>query len=67
MGKEDYYFSLVDYIFFAGMLLISALTGLYFGCDIHIFRTKRVKSIKDYLHGNRQMQYFPVGMSLIAR
>lgn len=67
MDKQEYYFSVVDYICFAGMLLISALTGIYFGCSIKGIKTKPTKGIKDYLYGNRQMHYFPVAMSLIAR
>lgn len=56
------YFTAVDYALFAGMLVLSALVGLYFG-----FCSKRKQDNPlEYLLGNRSMKIFPVAMSLTA-
>lgn len=59
-SKEQYYFSTVDYVVFGGMLLLSALTGVYHGCH-----GKKKLTTRKYLMGSN-MQVFPVAMSLIA-
>lgn len=64
-----------DYVMFGGMLIASAVTGIYFG----YFKRKKVneedktenvafgsKSLTDYLLGSRELTVFPVAMSLIA-
>jgi hypothetical protein len=54
-------FGLADYLVFVSMLLVCALIGVYFG-----FCTGKV-SEAEYLMGGRNMQTFPVALSLIAR
>ncbi|KAF5287196.1 hypothetical protein FQA39_LY16015 [Lamprigera yunnana] len=55
------YFTWIDYLVFVGLLTISLLIGIYYGC----FGTKQ-NTIEEYLHGGRKLKYFPVGMSLVA-
>jgi Na+/proline symporter len=54
-------FGLADYFVFVSMLLVCAMIGVYYG-----FCAGKV-SEADYLMGGRNMQTFPVAMSLIAR
>jgi sodium-coupled monocarboxylate transporter 8/12 len=54
-------FGLADYLVFVSMLLVCAIIGVYYG-----FFAGKV-SEADYLVGGRNMQTFPVAMSLIAR
>lgn len=54
-------FGLADYLVFVSMLLICALIGVYYG-----FCVGKV-SETEYLMGGRNMQTFPVALSLIAR
>ncbi|KAJ4446951.1 hypothetical protein ANN_13653 [Periplaneta americana] len=54
-------FGFVDYIVFVFMLLICAVIGVYYG-----FCAGKVTAA-EYLMGGRNMQTFPVAMSLIAR
>lgn len=63
------YFGTIDYFVFIVMLIASSLVGLYFGCQDHRHRRKKVSSKSDsenYLMGGRNMQIFPVAMSLTA-
>lgn len=55
-------FSWYDYAFFALMLLLSTLIGIYFGCF-----GKKQSTANEYLLGGKSMNTFPVSMSLIAR
>lgn len=65
-------FGLVDYVVFAVMLLMCSLVGIYFGFQDHKKRqqrklkTRRGSGELDYLMGGRNMQTFPVAMSLVA-
>lgn len=58
---------IIDYGVFASMLILSAVTGLYFGCRGRVCGSKVKPTVKEYLTGNKNMKPFPVGMSLIAR
>jgi len=61
VGLDLQRFGLVDYIVFVFMLLVCALIGVYYG-----FCAGKV-SEAEYLMGGRNMQTFPVAVSLIAR
>ncbi|XP_007165878.1 sodium-coupled monocarboxylate transporter 1 [Balaenoptera acutorostrata] len=50
-----------DYVVFAGMLLISAVIGIYYA-----FAGRGQKTSKDFLMGGRRMTAVPVAMSLTA-
>ncbi|KAB7496454.1 Sodium-coupled monocarboxylate transporter 2 [Armadillidium nasatum] len=52
-------FSVVDNCVFAGMLIISAVIGLYISC-------KGSKSPEEFLMGNRSLKPLPVSLSLIT-
>lgn len=54
-------FTTLDYVLFCGMLGISALIGVYFGCYRH------QDTVDAYIFGGKKMQVFPIAMSLIAR
>lgn len=67
-AKDDrYHFDVVDYVVFGAMLLLSALTGLYFGCRSRYCKSVDAPTLRDYLIGNGNMKSFPVAMSLVAR
>lgn len=55
-------FNFIDYAVLILMLVLSATVGVYFGC----FGSK-VKSVAEYLTGNRKMKTVPIAISLIAR
>lgn len=60
--KLDYLtFGIYDYALFGGMLVVSALVGVYFGCY------KKQTTANDYLLGGRNMGVFPIAISLAAR
>lgn len=60
--SDDLLFSVVDYVIFASMLLLSTLIGVYFG-----FLSKvKQDNTKEYLLGGKTMNKFPVSASLIA-
>lgn len=50
-----------DYLVFMSMLLICLVIGMYYGFF------KKSTDAQDYLVGGRNMETFPVAMSLIAR
>lgn len=54
-------FGWTDYTLFGGLLGISVLIGIYFGCF-----GKKQDNTTEYLLGGKTMSCFPVGMSLIA-
>ncbi|XP_059477403.1 sodium-coupled monocarboxylate transporter 1-like [Neocloeon triangulifer] len=56
------YFSAVDYAVFGGMLLFSALIGIYFA----FFAKQKQNTTNEYLMGGKSMGIFPISMSLIA-
>lgn len=60
-GKE--HFDWLDYVVFAGMLVLSALIGVYFA----FFAKIKQNTTSQYLMGGKTMGIFPVSMSLIAR
>ncbi|KAF5300336.1 hypothetical protein FQA39_LY11193 [Lamprigera yunnana] len=64
MGK--YHFDVVDYVVFASMLLISAITGLYYGCRSRYCKSYAAPDLREYLTGSKSMKPFPVAMSLVA-
>lgn len=65
------YFGVADYGVFISMLIFSSLIGLYFGYQD--YKRKKAKrkhrrnsDTANYLVGGRNMQVFPVAMSLVA-
>ena len=56
-------FGWVDYLIFAGMLVISLGIGVYYGCS----GSKQRTTSEFFLGGRRKMGVFPVAMSLAAR
>ncbi|XP_076652072.1 sodium-coupled monocarboxylate transporter 1 [Halictus rubicundus] len=56
-----YFFSWVDYVVLAAMLLISCLIGTFYG-----FFSKKQETSKDFLLGGSSMGTFPMAMSLAA-
>lgn len=63
---DQFRFTIVDYAVFGAMLLLSALTGLYYGCR-STYCKNQGETLRDYLSGNGNMKPFPVAMSLVAR
>jgi solute carrier family 5 (sodium-coupled monocarboxylate transporter), member 8/12 len=55
-------FSVVNYAVFGGMLVLSALIGVYFG----FFAKKKQNTTVEYLLGGKSMNFFPIAASLIA-
>lgn len=58
----DERFDALDYAVFAGMLLLSALIGIYFA----FFAKKKQNTVQEYLLGGKEMGIFPISMSLVA-
>lgn len=56
------HFSLLDYVLFVAMLLLSSLVGVYYG---FLAKTKQ-NTVKEYLLGGKTMHIVPISMSLIA-
>lgn len=64
-------FGTADYAVFITMLVCCSCVGLYFGYQDHVKHKKSAKQRRgsealDYLMGGRNMQVFPVAMSLVA-
>lgn len=59
MDIEENLFELMDYVVFIGMLLMSAVIGVYFSC-------KREQSAEDVLVGGKSMDAIPVAASIMA-
>lgn len=64
-------FGTADYAVFITMLVCCSMVGLYFGYQDHmkhkkITNRRRGSEALDYLMGGRNMQVFPVAMSLVA-
>jgi Na+/proline symporter len=55
-------FSIVDYVVFSIMLLISAAIGIWYGCG----PGGKQKTTKEYLLADRKMQVVPVAISLLV-
>lgn len=65
------HFGFADYSVFISMLLVCTVVGLYFGYKDYRKRKnakkhRRGSEAQDYLMGGRNMQIFPVAMSLVA-
>ena len=60
--KSLNHFTALDYGVFVGMLLLSALIGVYFG----FISKKKQNNTSEYLLGSKKMGFFPVAASLIA-
>lgn len=56
-------FTSYDYVFFAFMLFLCILIGIYFG----FVKKKEASAESEYLMGGRKMGVFPISLSLIAR
>lgn len=65
--NDIFQFGLVDYVVFAAMLILSALTGIYFGCRSKYCASKHDQTLNEYLTGNKNLKPLPVALSLIAR
>lgn len=65
-------FGLADYVVFVFMLVMCSVVGVYFGYKDHKksekskLKARRGSGELDYLVGGRQMQIWPVAMSLAA-
>ena len=59
---EDH-FSVVDYVVFSIMLLISALIGIWYGCGPG---GNKQRTTAEYLLGDRQMKNWPVAISILV-
>lgn len=65
-------FGLADYMVFGFMLIMCSAVGIYFGFKDHKkhqrnkLKARRGSEELDYLMGGRNMQVFPVAMSLVA-
>lgn len=62
-------FGTADYAVFVLMLVCCSMVGLYFGYEDHKRKKSSQKNESDtlnYLMGGRNMQVFPVAMSLVA-
>ena len=64
-------FGVADYAVFISMLVCCSCVGLYFGYKDYTKHKKsknqrRGSEVLDYLMGGRNMQIFPVAMSLVA-
>jgi hypothetical protein len=64
-------FGKADYAVFISMLVCCSMVGLYFGYQDHqkhkrCNKQRRGSEALDYLMGGRNMQVFPVAMSLVA-
>lgn len=71
LSKSLKRFGTADYAVFITMLICCSMVGLYFGYQDHQKHKKRTKQsegdeVLDYLMGGRNMQVFPVAMSLVA-
>ena len=55
------HFGIVDYVVFSGLLLVSALIGLYYGCS-----GGKQKTQGEWLAGNRDLAWLPTSLSLLA-
>lgn len=61
MSRNRYQFTVYDYILFAAMLIISVTIGMYYA-----FFGSRQKTAKEFLMGDRNMQLFPIAVSIMA-
>lgn len=61
-GAVSSTFSWLDYGVLVLTLVLSSLVGVYFGC----FGAK-IKSMAEFLNGDRKLKTIPIAISLIAR
>jgi Na+/proline symporter len=75
VAKSLQHFEFIDYSMFALMLIICSGIGIYFGYKDHKLhqmqkrsrlRVRRGSEALEYLVGSRNLQVFPVSMSLVA-
>ncbi|CAO1405272.1 unnamed protein product [Diamesa tonsa] len=57
-----YLFTTIDYVLFAGMMLLSSLIGVYYG----FFAKRKQNNTAEYLLGSKKMGVWPVAISLTA-
>ena len=55
-------FTTIDYVLFAGMMLLSSLIGVYYG----FFAKRKQNNTAEYLLGSKKMGVWPVAISLTA-
>src|SRR5277367_6608090 len=55
------YFGIVDIVVFVASLLASGAIGMY-----HAFAGAGQKTTRDYLHGGKNIGWFPVALSVLA-
>lgn len=67
LNNGNLQFDIVDYAVFGAMLLLSVMTGLYFGCRSKYCKNAEAPTLREYLTGNGNMKPFPVAMSLVGR
>ena len=60
--REKLSFSNVDYVLFAGMMLLSLLIGLYYG----FFAKRKQDTTDEYLLGSKNLKVLPTAISLTA-
>lgn len=53
----------IDYSIFGGMLILSAVIGIYFA----FISKKKPNTTTEYLIGDREIGIFPIAMSLASR
>ncbi|KPM05428.1 sodium-coupled monocarboxylate transporter 1-like protein 1 [Sarcoptes scabiei] len=58
---KEYYFTMLDFAVFIGMLTASSGIGIYFAV-----KNRKNHSNKDFLTSNKSLSLFPVAMSLLA-
>ena len=54
-------FSILDYLVFIGLLVVSSFIGVFFW-----FKSRKNATNEEFLTGSRQLGVFPVTMSLVA-
>ena len=65
------HFEAIDYVVFVFMLIVCSIIGLYFGYKDHVKhklhkkKDRRGSDTLDYLLGGKNVQVFPVAMSLV--
>ncbi|KAJ9575564.1 hypothetical protein L9F63_007572, partial [Diploptera punctata] len=59
--NEKLFFGWIDYVLFIITLVVSTMIGIYFG-----FWGKKEETPREYLHGGKTMNSFPVAVSLVS-
>ncbi|KAL0194754.1 hypothetical protein M9458_008326, partial [Cirrhinus mrigala] len=58
---EHKYFTVIDYVIFASLLVASTAIGLYYA-----FRGRRQTTTQEFLYADRSMKCLPLALSLMA-